>query len=70
MIHSWILCKTLLLSDSCRWLVEEEDAKAVGRVIINYHRPLTKAFMETIGVVAAPLAHASKTVSQRGSSNL
>ena len=41
MIHSWMLCKTLFLSDSCRWMVEEEDAETVGRVIINYHRPLT-----------------------------
>ena len=40
MIHSWMLCKTLLLSDLCIWLVEEEDAEVVGRVITNYHRPL------------------------------
>ena len=40
MIHSWMLCKTLLLSYSCRWKVEEEEAETVGRVIINYHRPL------------------------------
>ena len=33
MIHSWMLCEALLLSDLCRWLVEEEDAEVVGRVI-------------------------------------
>ena len=41
MIHAWILCKTLFLSDLCRWLVEEEDVEAVGRVTTNYHRPFT-----------------------------
>ena len=41
MIYSWMLCKTLLLSNLCRWLVEEEDVEAVGKVIINYHQPLT-----------------------------
>ena len=41
MIHYWMLCKTLLLFDSCIWLVEEEDAETVGKVLINYHRPLT-----------------------------
>ena len=44
MIHSWMLCKTLFLFDLCRWLVEEEDIEAVGRVITNYHRPLTNKF--------------------------
>ena len=41
MIHCWMLYKTLLLSDLCRWLVEEEDAEAVDRVITNYHRSMT-----------------------------
>ena len=30
-----------LLSDICRWLVEEEDVEAVGEVITNHHQPLT-----------------------------
>ena len=37
-----ILCKTKLLSDMCRWLVEEEDTEAVGGIKTNHHRPLTK----------------------------
>ena len=41
MIHSGMLCKTLLLSDSYRWMVGEEDTEMKGKVIINYHRPLT-----------------------------
>ena len=39
--HSWILCKTLLLSDICRGQVKEEDVEAVGRTTTNCHRPLT-----------------------------
>ena len=36
-----ILCKTKLLSDICRWLVEEEDADEVGGTTTNHHWPLT-----------------------------
>ena len=36
-----ILCKTLLLSDIYRWLLEEEDAKTIGGATTHYHRPLT-----------------------------
>ena len=32
---------TELLSNICRWLVEEEDAKEVGRTTTNRHQPLT-----------------------------
>ena len=32
---------TKLLSDICRWLVEEEDVKAVGGATTNHHWPLT-----------------------------
>ena len=39
--HSWIPCNTLLLSDICRWLVEEEDVKVVGGATTHDHRPLT-----------------------------
>ena len=66
--HSWIPCNTLLLSNICKWLVEEEDTEAGG------------AFIEAIGAAIATIAHASvmsTTIaqasaigSQRGSSNL
>ena len=32
---------TELLSDICRWLVEEEDAEVVGEATTNCHQPLT-----------------------------
>ena len=32
---------TELLSDTCRWLIEEEDAEAVDETTTNHHRPLT-----------------------------
>ena len=35
--RSWIPCNTLLLSDICRWLVEEEDTEVVGRATTNDH---------------------------------
>ena len=73
---------TELLYNVCRWLVGEEDAKAVGGVTTN--QPPTafdqRAFMETIGVVTATIAwesnvattiaQTSATVGQGGSSNL
>ena len=32
---------TKLVSDICRWQVEEEDPEAVGGATTHYHRPLT-----------------------------
>ena len=32
---------TELLFDICRWLIEEEDAKAVGETTTNHYRPLS-----------------------------
>ena len=37
----FILCKTLLLSDICRWIVKEENTEAMGGATTHYHRPLT-----------------------------
>ena len=31
---------TELLSNICRWLVEEEDAEAMGGITTNHHWPL------------------------------
>ena len=78
-----MLCKTLLLSDICRWLIEEEDAKAVGGGQNNNQLPLDfdqQDFIEAIGtatptiaqasVTAATIAQSSAIVNQGGPSNL
>ena len=76
--HSWIPCNTLLLFDIFRWLVDEEDAEAVGGATTHYHQPLTNieaisdatATIAHASVVATTIAQASAIGSQGGSSNL
>ena len=72
---------TELLSDTCRWLVKEEDAEAVGGETTNRHWPLTNEPswrllvlpllpLRSRSVVATTIARASATVGQGGPSNL
>ena len=52
-----ILCITELLSDICRWLVEEEDVKAAGRATTNLHLPLTNEISWRLLVMRLLLLH-------------
>ena len=55
--HSWIPCNTLLLSDICRWLVEEEDAEAVGEATTHDHMRLTNKLSYKLLVPWLPPLH-------------
>ena len=55
--HSWIPCNTLLLSNICRWLVEEEDVEAMGRATTHDHRPLTNKLSYKLLVSWLPPLH-------------
>ena len=52
-----ILCTNQLLSDICKWLIEEEDAEAVEGATTHYHRPLTNEPSWRLLVLRLPPLH-------------